>query len=160
MKHKSLLYLLLSFLIVSCEPSYQIHEGEFYFTDKYYNQETTLIYDEDYSKIQLALDNKESFGVYVFLTGCTSCASFKPIMEEFLDEYNIQLYSVNYMIMESMENLYHTTIKYAPAVMLFKDGELVDYLDASSDDDYYAFKSKDGFGDWFSSYVILNQKNF
>lgn len=50
-------------------------------------------------------------------------------------------------------------IKYYPSLVIYYEGEIVDYLDANSDSDSEYYKSVDGFKKWFSNYVSIQKAN-
>ena len=48
-----------------------------------------------YSKFQSLLKNEKSFAIEIYQTGCSFCESLKPKLERVLEEYDINIYSLN-----------------------------------------------------------------
>ena len=88
---KKYLLLIPTLLLTSCkEVTYP-----FYLNDQYYN-EGKLIELTSIDEFKTLENNKESFGIYVFLPGCMTCASFKPILEEYIEMINKGLKPIYY----------------------------------------------------------------
>lgn len=139
-------------LLTSC-----VHKGEFYLSEKYYtHEEAGLKEDTDFSLIEAALENKESFGAYIHTVGCGVCAKFEPIITEFLLKYDIQFLSTTYQVMKQTDNVLLEHVKYAPGVILIKDGKYVADLDSNAEKDADAFKSLSGFTSWATQYIKIN----
>ena len=49
-------------------------------------------------------------------------------------------------------NMYND-VKYYPSFAIYKEGELIDFLDAESDEDLNRYKDKEEFEKWFHSYI-------
>ena len=111
---------------------------------------TTTIEKEELQKL---IDDKKSFGVYVFLPGCSSCAAFREVLKEYQKNHEINFYSTQ--IKSAKETVIGEKIKYAPSFVIFKEGEIVAYLDAESDDDLPYYKTADKFNEWLTKYVIM-----
>lgn len=100
---------------------------------------------------------KETFLLYIYLPGCTSCASFKPIVNDFIDaNKDIKIYQLNYQAIEDEDNIITQNIDYTPSIFVFKDGTLVDYLDPKSNDDYDTYKTAENLSLWINQYIEAN----
>ena len=59
----------------------------------------------------------------------------------------------------SVDDNRELSIKYnisaIPAVMFFKDGKLLTFLDANSDKDYEYYSSREGLNKWIKSFVKI-----
>ena len=147
---KKYLLLIPTLLLTSCkEVTYP-----FYLNDQYYN-EGKLIELTSIDEFKTLENNKESFGIYVFLPGCMTCASFKPILEEYIEMNKITLYSIPYTKLKNSNNTLKSNINYAPSVALFNEGEIVTYLDALDNEHINYYESVEGFSSWFETYVYL-----
>jgi len=146
---KKNLLLLPILLLCSCQEKYP-----FAFEDKYYNN-ASLIELSDISHFNELEDNNESFGIYLYLPGCLTCQSFKPILNEFIELNNITLYSISYTKIKDTRNTLYSNIEYAPSVVLFNEGKLVTYLDALNNDHIPYYESIEGFSEWFNTYVEI-----
>lgn len=143
----------LPILLVSC----QSNTYPFRFEDKYYTTENKGFIDiDDISIIDNLENSKESFGVYIYLPGCLTCNKFKPILTNFLEINNLQIYSISYTDVKKTKNTLHSNIEYTPSVALFNKGELVTYLDALSNEHIKYYESLDDFTNWFTTYVDIS----
>ena len=48
-------------------------------------------------------------------------------------------------------------VQFAPSLVLFNEGKIVDALDATSDDDKPALTSVDGLNKWLEEYIYLTK---
>ena len=148
---KKVALLLLSFcLLVGCSKTISPFDLE----DKYYG--TKDLEDVPGSKIKELEDDKESFAVFVYMASCTSCAHFDRVLEDFLDEYPMKLYKVSLLNIKGTKM--EQEIRYSPSVVIYKEGKIVAYLNAISDDDMKYYESSDNFKEWFTKYVNLKSE--
>jgi len=99
-------------------------------------------------------NNKDNFIVYIHVPGlCTSEIPFDPLVNEFIEKNGITIYSLPYSILKNTNLSKH--IKYSPSLAIIKKGELIDFLDANSDDDYKYYSSEEGLTNWIKSYVKI-----
>lgn len=122
-------------------------------------QDTTLdiVNIKSIEELNKLISNKETFLLYIYLPGCTSCASFKPIVKDFIDaNKDIKIYQLNYQTIENDDNIITQNIKYTPSIFIYKDGELLDYLDPKSNDDYDTYKTSENLSLWINQYIEVN----
>lgn len=128
----------------------------FRFEEKYYTSENKGLVELNDIDSFLELENsKESFGIYIYTPGCISCNNFKPILETFLDENNLQIYSISYSKLKDKSNTLKKNIEYAPSVALFYEGELATYLDAQKEEHIEYYETKQGLAAWFTMYIDI-----
>ena len=48
------------------------------------------------------------FGIYIYLPGCSSCISFKPIIEEYINDSNITLFTISYLKVKTKDYIITT----------------------------------------------------
>lgn len=138
-------------LLSSCSNDYP-----FRLEDKYYTTENKGLIDlKSIDEFNILENNNESFGIYLYLPGCISCAKFKPLLEEFVLSNNIQLYSISYSLVKQSKNTLHSNIEYAPSVVLFNKGDLVTYLDSSKDEHTNYFLNITELTNWFKEYIEI-----
>ena len=82
---------------------------------------------------------------------CTMSSSFEEILDKYMKERTISVYKMSFTDMKKTE--LKNTIRFYPSFIIFKDGEVVDFLDADSDEDTNKYKEFDAFKEWFESYV-------
>lgn len=121
----------------------------FYLDDKYYNKEVSIeISSLEYEE---KIKNKESFAVFIHQPACSKSYEFNKIQSLYQQKNNIVF---NKMLFEEMKKTdLYKTIKYYPSFAIFKDGKLIDYLNAESNDDILKYKDYEEFSKWFNSYV-------
>ena len=56
---------------------------------------------------------------------------------------------------EAKESSIHDYVKFVPSVAIVRKGEVVDYLDADSDDDTSKYNEAQALQDWIKSYIAF-----
>jgi len=153
---KLILCSLLIFLVIGCKKEEkEIKNKIFSFEDKYYIEGKFI--DLDKETLNNMIENKESFGVFVYQPLCAASSSFNEVLNEFINQYQMSFYKVKYS--DIKETNLGKTLKYYPSFIIYKDGELVEYLEADKDEDLEYYKSVDGFKNWITKYVKINEKS-
>lgn len=57
--------------------------------------EYTSYEDITYNEYKEKVDNKESFVVLLYQTGCSHCEEFEPKLNKVIEEYNLRIYALN-----------------------------------------------------------------
>ena len=126
---------------------------KFYLEDKYYgNSEFTTIESNDLNKL---MNNKESFALFIYQPACVTSSDFEQVLYDFTQSNNIKIYKIAFSDIKNTK--LNESIKYYPSFAIFNKGQMVDYLDANSDDDLKYYKSKVEFEKWFTNYVLLKE---
>lgn len=99
------------------------------------------------------IDEKKTFLLYVYLPGCVSCASFKPVVKEFIDSNNINMYQMNYQIIKDTGNIINKSISYTPSIFIFQEGKLLAYLDPQKEEDKNTYKNVENLSTWINEYI-------
>ena len=118
----------------------------------YSNNELININKKELEKLE---EDEKSFVVFVYLPGCSSCAEFSEILDSFMTTNNITVYSIE--IKYAKETSIGKKIKYAPSFIIYKNGKIVSYLDASKDEDKPYYQDVDKFTSWFTKYVNIKK---
>ena len=127
-------------------------DKKFLLEDIHYNTEERFI-KIDSKELNKLMNDKKSFVVFTYLPYCTFSVPCDVIFETFLNRNNMSFYEIPYD--EFTEVKKFKDIKYAPSVVIVKDGKVVTYLDANSDDDIEKYQNADTFGDWITKYIKL-----
>ncbi|MBP3869097.1 MAG: thioredoxin family protein, partial [Solobacterium sp.] len=85
--------------------------------------------------------------------GCTSCASFAPVVKEVADSDQIPVYAVNYEEIRDTDSELAELVKYTPAFLLFEKGKVVGNLDAGRSGDTESFKNAKSLSEWIGNYI-------
>lgn len=107
---------------------------------------------EELKKMQ---EDKNTFALYVYLPACSSCASFFPVLKEYVDANDIKMYAVNLRDIYKESNSVSDRIQSSPSVFLYKDGEVIAYLDPASDDDLPYYKELEKLSEWFENNIDI-----
>ena len=97
------------------------------------------------------IEDKETFLLLIYLNGCTSCAAFKPIVEELAATKQVDIYSIS---LDEVKDKYED-IKYTPAFLIYKEGEFVSYLDANKDEDTMYYENLYNLSTYVSKYLDI-----
>ena len=126
MKIKILILVVLVTFVSGC---FNSDVEKFYLDEKYYSNGKFIELTSDEYEL---LDSK-NYVVFTYNNFCTLKIPCESIFKEFMDKYKIDFISIPFDEFKST-NLYKR-VKYAPSVIVVKDGSVVAYLDAESDDD-------------------------
>ena len=120
------------------------------------------IENSDFIKIESVdelqeLENRGlTFPLFVYLSGCPTCADFFPIVQNFTNKNNIKMYSLDLNDVWKTSNSVTDRIKYAPSMFIYKDGKVIEYLESSNDDDYLYYKDTVKLSEWFDKNIDIN----
>ena len=146
MKKKLLVLIAMVLMLVGCKPE------KFYLDDEHY--ESVGIVEIDKKELMKKEKNKDNFGIFVFLPGCSSCAEFKTVLNEFTEDEDMMVYSISILDVKGTQA---EKLEFAPSFIVYKEGKAVDMLDPASNDDMPYFKSVDKFEEWLEEYVYLEK---
>lgn len=146
MKKKLLLLVAIVILLVGCK------QEKFYLEDVHYGN--GVITDIDKKELKLLEKEKENFVIFVYLPGCSSCAEFRTVLTEFIEEKNIEVYSIS---ITDVEGTGVEKVEYAPSLVLYNEGKVVDLLDSASDEDLPYFKEVTSLTEWLEEYIYLEK---
>lgn len=129
--------------------TFKVLNRNFYLDDKYYgNNEIYEIGIEEFNNL---ISNKESFGIFVYQPACTTSAEFEQVLYDFFKQNNMSIYKIKFSdIYEHIDFL-----KFYPSFIIYRNGKMVDFLEADKDKDLKYYQSVDVFSEWFTKYVIL-----
>ena len=139
---KIIVLILVSILLVGCN-------GKIKLEDKYYKRSEFI--DADPSKVNDLIKSKESFVVFIYQPMCTMSSEFEELLDEYMDIRKISIYKMSFS--DIKKTSLKDTVRFYPSFIIFKDGEVVDFLDADSDEDTSRYKLVKSFKEWFESYV-------
>lgn len=121
----------------------------FYLEDKYYG--TSVFNEIKANELTDLIENKESFAIFIHQPLCSTSYEFNKILVKFAEENKISFYKINFEDMKQTDM--YEDVKYYPSFAIYKEGELIDFLDADSDEDLNRYKNKEEFEKWFNSYI-------
>lgn len=132
-------------LLTACTNSSKFSiEKEYYKESKFIN-----VKSEDIEKLK---ENKKSFIVFTYNNYCILETPCDEIFKKVMDKYSL---SFLYLPYEEMKNTFiYNEVKMAPSVILIKEGKIVAYLDAESDEDLPKYQDVDEFDKWLNSFIF------
>ena len=122
---------------------------------KYYNTGEKI--EINISELEELISDKESFVVFVSQTMCLASSNFEVVINDFLEEYPITIYEINYS--ELKESDLGDFLEHYPSFVIYKNGKVVDFLDANADEDTDYYKTADGLRSWLTTYISLDEIN-
>lgn len=119
--------------------------------NKYYKK--NLLEEIDTKKLNKLLNDKESFGIFVYQPMCFTSTQLNTVISDFQKKNKLSFYKI------SFSNIKNTSIekylKYSPSFIIYKKGKMIDFLEADKNEDIEYYKTADGFTNWFTKYVKL-----
>ncbi|MBQ1899857.1 MAG: hypothetical protein II153_03025 [Erysipelotrichaceae bacterium] len=125
--------------------------------------DTSFIEIEDADALRKMEEENKTFLLYVYLPGCSSCASFKPIVKEFSQANDIDIYAVDLSVIFKDTNSVTERVSYTPSLFVYIDGEVAGYLDPGSDADLPHYQTLEGLSSFVAKYLdveILKSDTF
>lgn len=142
---KKFIIIIMCLLLTACtNPTKFSIEKEYYKESKFINAN-----NEDIEKLK---ENKKSFIVFTYNNYCLLEVPCDEIFKKVMDKYSL---SFLYLPYEEMKNTFiYNEVKIAPSVILIKEGKIVAYLDAESDEDLPKYQDADEFDKWLNSFIF------
>ena len=145
----------LSALCVSCgSDSKKSYENDSRFMPQ--REESASLIELNYSEVEAKIIKKESFILYIKQAGCMSCKAFAPILESWINETKINVYSIERARIPNDSKLH---FRFTPTVQIFKDGEMIDSQDPVNTKTKM-FNNITELKKYFNKYVIENNQLF
>ena len=130
---KKFIIIIICILLTACTNS-----SKFSIEKEYYNEKLK--------------ENKKSFIVFTYNNYCLLEVPCDEIFKKVMDKYSL---SFLYLPYEEMKNTFiYNEVKIAPSVILIKEGKIVAYLDAESDEDLPKYQDADEFDKWLNSFIF------
>ena len=146
MKKKALLCLFsaLTILLTGCDFG---TNQKFYLDDEFYGSgEMIEITAEEFAD----LDN-ENYVLFTFNNFCAMAIPCEEIFDEFIEKNDVTFLSMKFD--EFKKTSLHSTVKFAPSVIVVKWWNIVAYLDSEKDEDLVRYQDVEEFGKWITKYV-------
>lgn len=153
MKKKILIVILVILFIISFYLMFiNKKEKTFYLEEKYYEKNTL---DEiELEELNHLIENKENFGIFIYQPMCATSSNFESVLNDFQAEYQINFKKIAFSKVKDHLKF----LKYYPSFIIYKNGEMVDFLEADKKEDVAPFTKKNEFANWLTKYVKLKNK--
>ena len=127
--------------------------GKFEFDDNLYGRAELI--EIDAAGYDELVAEKASFGLLVYQPLCTASYEFTQIVTAVTEAEQVSFYQIPFSQLK--ETALAEVVKYYPSFVLVREGEVVDALDAESDEDTAIYKEQTAFYDWLTGYVTLRE---
>lgn len=144
-----LLLLVISLITSGCIKE----DNTFYLDSQYYG--SSKLNETDADSLENLLEEKETFALFVYQPLCAASEDFKDVLTDFTKENGMSFYKITYSKLK--ETSLKEAVKYYPTLVIIREGEIVDFLESDSAEDYNYYKTSDGFKTWFTKYVKLKE---
>lgn len=101
---------------------------------------------DDVDSLNSLIDKSESFLLLVSLDTCTSCAEFKPILNDYAKDGELKVYEI---AIDKVDK--YLDVKYTPTLQLYEKGKLIKQLEPTSDEDIKFYKNLNNLIDWIEN---------
>ena len=120
-------------------------------SEQYYQYGT--IKDITKEELLTKINNKENFILFTNNNFCTFKISCEEIFKESVQELNITILKIPFD--EFKTTKLHDTIKFAPSVIIIKEGKIIKYLDPEKNEDLSKYQDKKEFTSWIKEYINI-----
>lgn len=117
-------------------------------------EESASLIELTYDEVEAKILKKEAFILYIKQAGCMSCKAFAPILESWINESKVNVYSIERNKIPENSKLHFT---YTPTVQIFKDGKMIDSQDPVKTETKM-FNNVEELTKYFNKYVIINNQ--
>ena len=146
------IFLLATIIILTLSGCNKKEEIPFKLEQEYYGKEEFIELNKD--ELNNLIDKEKTFAVFLFQPFCEAAANFNEVLKEFMSTNKLAIYKMQFKDIKGTELEKH--VKYYPSLVIYKDGKLIDFLEADKDEDTKNFKYLDSFIEWFKQYVIID----
>lgn len=150
--YTSILALTISLIVIAIR---LIPVKPFYFNDEYYG--TPEIKEITIEELDKLTSEEKSFGLFIYQPMCLVSSNFNEIVENYSKTNGITFYKIPYSKIK--DTSLNKKITYYPSFILYKEGKIKKYLDATKNDDIEYFSSQKGFESWINKYIKLKDYN-
>lgn len=102
-------------------------------------------------ELKTIIDEGKSFAVLVYQPDCRTSEDLEHILDSFGKRKEVMFLKVAYSDLKQSELI--PELKYYPSVVLYRDGKVVDFLEANKDEDANAYTTGGGFQEWWEKYI-------
>lgn len=125
----------------------------FYLSDNLY--EKSEIKEITIEELEELKKEEKSFGLFIYQPMCIVSATFNEIVENYSKTNQITFYKIPFSKIK--ETSLSEKITYYPSFVLYKEGKIKTYLDATKNSDLEYFSSQNGFNSWINKYIKLKE---
>lgn len=146
---KKTVLLIISLLLISGCSKKQIEK--FYLNNKYYN-EGKFITIKNIDELK-----DDTYVLYTYNNYCTFNKPCEEVFKEYMEKYKIDFYAMPFE--QFKKTTLYKKVKYAPSIILIKEGKIIKYLDANSNSDKEKYQDTKKFEEWINTYIYTEGSN-
>ncbi|MDD3999456.1 MAG: thioredoxin family protein [Bacilli bacterium] len=146
MKKCLLIFLLLTFTACDNTPK------RVALPDDTYNQSQLKEFNT-YQEIEDKMTSNEAFIIFVYNNFCDACLSFEPVLNQFIEERQLTIYSIENSLIQR-DSWLDKQVKTTPTVLIISEQKKIAQLDPNDGEHTSYFETVEGFGIWFDEYII------
>ena len=146
---KVVLFIITVLLITGCKEK---NIEKFYLNNKYYN-EGKFITIKNIDDLK-----NDTYVLYTYNNYCTFKKPCENVFKEYMEKYKIDFYGMPFDSFKKT-SLYKE-VRYAPSIILVKDGKIIDYLDANKNKDLDKYQDTKKFEEWINKYIYTKGLNW
>lgn len=151
MKKVFTIFIMLLFL-TSCKLNQNDNKERIFLSNNYYNKGEFIEIKSD----DLLDKVNDTYILFTYNSYCNLPISCEDIFKSFAKKYDIDFVSIPF---EEFKNTkFYETVEYAPSIIIIKNDEIVDYLDANSDKDLNKYQDQKEFESWLDNYIYFTKK--
>lgn len=151
-KNILLIGFILILILVAILTNKSKNNSRFYLTEKYYNNGSIIKMNSE----ELSNISNDSFILFTYNSFCGFSKPCEEVFDAVLKRNKIDYITIS--IDEFKKTKYHETVLFAPSVLIIKDGEIVDYLDAENDNHLKYYQEERDFENWLSGRIYFEKK--
>ena len=125
---------------------------KFYLSDKYYANGDFI--SVDYKELKEL--NKDSYVLYTYNNFCIFTIPCEDIFKEIMVKDGIDVVSITFENFKKTD--FYKEVKLAPSILIIKEGKIVTYLRADSDEDFDRYQDTEAFEKWLNNYIYLEKE--
>lgn len=110
----------------------------------------TTYYELNSDQLVEKLNNQDDFLLYISSVTCTSCAEFKPILEQVIAANKVKIYKIEADEFFKPSNHY-ISYQFTPTIVIIENGK--ELMKVNAVDDAKVFESYDQFMKFYQKYI-------
>ncbi len=144
--------LIIAVVIVVIALNLSSNSAQFRLSDEYYGASEMLtgLTKDEYESL---IAQKKSFAVMVDKPACVTTTQMREWMANFPDDMQFKYYQ--FMWSEEKESSLHEYVTFVPSVAIIREGKVMAWLRADSDEDVEYFNSAEALQSWVAKYVTF-----
>lgn len=105
-----------------------------------------------FDELDIKKNNGDSFVLFVYNSRCEACYTFKLVLQAFIEERSLVIYSLENSKIEKNSSL-EKHAKLVPTVFIYHKGKIIAQLNPNDNEHLDYFRDVEGFSKWFDIYI-------